>query len=87
MMSNWISLRRRRPALPEPTSSAARRIPARRQAAAFRRSCSRSWTASRSVSSTTIWCGMMPRRWKIAVSSTGWNWSDSSVRGERLMLR
>ena len=35
-MSKWISLSSRSPALPAPTSSAARRIPARRQAAALR---------------------------------------------------
>ena len=86
-MSNWISDRSRRPALPAPTSSAARRMPAARQAAALRRSPSRSLTSSRSVSSTTSWDGWIPRRSKMDVSSRGWNSSDSSVRGDRLTLR
>ena len=72
--------------MPAPTSSAARRIPARRQASTFFRSCWRSSTFSRSVSSSTTRSSGIPLRWKIAFSSPGWNWVDSSVRGDRLTL-
>ena len=81
---SWLSSRS--PALPAPTSSAASRIPATRQASTARRRRPMSSTASRSVSSRTMWRGSRP--WRTIIRSRAWTLksSVSSVRGERLTV-